>query len=371
VSLTERIRRHARDLGFDPVGFAAADPFPEGARLEAWLAAGHAADMRWLERDPERRYTPSRIVPGARSLIVVGADYAGGEDDPQPESDLVGKISRYARGEDYHRVFERRLKRFLADLPDLAGGPVSGRWYVDHGPVLERAAARAAGIGFPGKNTCVIRPRGGSWFLLGVIISDLELEPDAPAAGRCGKCTRCLEACPTDALVAPHVLDSRLCLAYLTIEHRGPIPRELRPAMGTWIFGCDICQDVCPWNRFATGPVDPALAPRPENVAPELIPLLSLDEEGFRARFPRSAVRRAKRGGFVRNVAVALGNAGDPRAVPALEKALREDPDPIVRGHAAWALGRLGGPDAREVLALALFSESDGTVRDEIDAALS
>jgi epoxyqueuosine reductase len=368
VDLRETIRRHAHALGFDLVGVASADPLPDGDRFRAWLEAGYAGGMSWLHRDPDRRVTPSRIVPGARSVLVLAMEY-GGEVQAPARGGPVGEISRYARGEDYHRVIERRLKRLLAELPELAGRPVAGRWYVDTGPVLERAAARAGGLGFIGKNTCLIAPRRGSWLFLSEIVLDLPLEPDPPAIGRCGKCARCLEACPTGAFAAPHVLDSRRCISYLTVEHRGPIPRELRAAIGTRIFGCDVCQEVCPFNRFASAETDAALAVRPENVAPELIPLLDLDADGFRRRFPRSAVRRAKRSGFVRNVAVALGNAGDRRAVPALVRALVGDPEPLVRSHAAWALGRLGGEPVRRALAAAARAEPDRGVLDEIAAA--
>jgi epoxyqueuosine reductase len=360
----------ARARGFDPVGVGVADPFPEGERLRRWLEAGHAAGMRWLHRDPDRRSDPSRVLPGARSLLVVGLEHDPGTRAPAPAGEPAGSVARYARGDDYHRILERRLAALLADLPGIAGRPVRGRWYVDTGPLLERAAAARAGLGFVGKNTCLIAPRKGSYLLLGALILDLPLEPGPPAVGSCGKCVRCLEACPTAAFPAPFVLDARRCISYWTIEHRGAIPCEMRPALGTWIFGCDVCQEVCPWNRFAGGPADPGLAARPENAAPALIPLLALDEEGFRSRFPRSAVRRTKRAGLVRNVAVALGNAGDPRAVPALVRALRGDPDPVVRGHAAWALGRLGGEEARRGLREALSSETDGAVRREVEAAL-
>jgi epoxyqueuosine reductase len=323
--------------------------------------------MRWLEKDPARRSDPGRVVPGARSVLVVAVPY-GEADEPAPPPGR-GFVARYARGEDYHRALERRLKLLLADLPGVVGKPVAGRWYVDTGPVLERAAAARAGLGFIGKNTCLIAPRRGSYLLLGALILDLPLEPDPPAIGSCGKCVRCLEACPTGAFPEPFVLDSRRCVSFWTIEHRGPIPAEIRERMGSMIFGCDVCQEVCPWNRFASEP-DPELAPREENRAPELIPLLRLDEETFRERFPRSAVRRAKRAGFVRNAAVALGNAGDRAAVPALVEALRGDPDSIVRGHAAWALGRLGGEEARRGLAAARGAETDAGCRAEIEAAL-
>jgi epoxyqueuosine reductase len=235
--------------------------------------------------------------------------------------------------------------------------------------VLDRAWAERAGLGWIGKNTNVILMPRGSWFFLGEILTDSELPPDPPAGNHCGRCTRCIPACPTGAITAPYRLDARRCISYLTIEHRGPIPPALRPLIGTRIFGCDDCQEVCPWNRFATPTANPDFAERPEQQTPALIPLLSMDEREFRSRFEGTAVLRAKRAGFLRNVAVALGNLRDPRAVPALCRALGEDPDPVVRGHAAWALGRIGGEAARAALDTAAAGEPDPEARGEIEAA--
>ncbi|MEJ2210289.1 MAG: tRNA epoxyqueuosine(34) reductase QueG, partial [Anaerolineae bacterium] len=282
-----------------------------------------------------------------------------------------GVIASYAWGPDYHDLMLPRLEE-LAAVP---GQPAAHRAYVDTGPLLERALAAAGGLGFIGRNTNLIHPRLGSWLFLGEILMDVDLPPmavsESEAAGTCGRCTRCLQACPTGAFAAPYVLDARRCISYLTIELKGPIPRELRPLVGNRIFGCDICQEVCPWNRRFARPSDPPPwpAPPPEAMAPPLLELLALDEEAFRRRFAGSPIRRAKRRGLLRNVAVALGNWGHPAAVPGLVRALG-DAEPLVRGHAAWALGRIGTPPARRALAQALPAEGDDWVREEIGAAL-
>jgi epoxyqueuosine reductase len=257
----------------------------------------------------------------------------------------------------------------VAFIRDIEGPAVQVRWYVDTGPILEREVAWRAGLGWPGKNTNLINRQLGSWLFLGVILLNRELACDEPATAHCGTCTRCLDACPTGALVAPGLLDSRRCISYLTIELRGAIPRDLRPLMGTHIFGCDICQAVCPWNRKAPVASEPAFQPRAGFTAPELIPLLSLSEGEFRTQFRESPIRRAKRRGFLRNVAVALGNLRDPRAIPALAMALH-DAESLVRAHVAWALGRIGGLKAQEVLRAGLASEGDAEVRQEILQAL-
>jgi epoxyqueuosine reductase len=282
-------------------------------------------------------------------------------------------VASYAWGPDYHDLMLARLHRLAGAIEQASGRPVPYRAYVDSGPVLERDLAARAGLGFVGKNTALIRPRLGSWFLLGELFLALELEPmqASPAApGTCGRCTRCLEACPSGALVAPYVLDARRCISYLTIELKGPIPRELRPAMRNRLFGCDICQEVCPWNRrFARPGREATFGPDPQIAAPRLLDLLLLDDEGFARRFAASPVKRAKRRGLLRNAAVAAGNWGDPAAVPALA-ALLGDREALVRGHAAWALGAVGTPPARRALAGRRSAEADEWVRTEIDAAL-
>lgn len=368
--LKDRIRARARELGFDAAGFARAEAHPDGARLEAWLEAGRHGTMGWMARDAERRADPRAVLAEARTVISLAIGYYRGGWTEAGDAAPRGLIARYAWGRDYHKAIRKRLLALAESIRDLSPAP---RFlaYVDTGPVLDRAWAERSGLGWIGKNTNLIRKSAGSWLFLGEILTDLELPPDEPHRNYCGTCARCISACPTGAITGPYQLDARRCISYLTIEHRGPIPIELRPSIGTRIFGCDDCQEVCPWNRFATPTADPAFVERPEQQTPELIALLSLDDEGFRRRYAGTALRRAGRGRFVRNVAVALGNAGDARAVPALERALREDPDPLVRGHAAWALGRIGGDDARTALDRAQERESDPAAASEIGYARS
>jgi len=335
-----------------------------------------------MARNAPRSPNPQAVVPDVRALVVLGMYYgeaapgmspdpATSEEDARGAAEPRGRISRYASGDDYHTVMEPRLRRVAAFL--LARGARVARYYVDTGPGIDRAAARRAGIGWYGKNTLIITRRGyGSWGFLGEILTDLPLPADLPATGSCGSCRTCLDACPTGAIVAPYTVDARRCISYLTIEHRGPIPRELRPQIGDHIFGCDICQTVCPHNTKTVAQTHPEFAPRPGTAArPELIPLLNISEEEFRRRFRRSPVLRTKRRGLRRNVAVALGNLADPDAVPALLEALADETDPLVRGHAAWALGRVGSDAAREGLRARLGREQDAFVRDEITVALS
>jgi epoxyqueuosine reductase len=367
--LSEQIKVKAAALGFDLIGITSAAPLAHGGRLRAWVAQGFAGEMGYMSRDVEKRVDPSRLLPEVRSIIVVAVNYYTAP-ELSVETPGCGWISRYAWGQDYHTVLGDKLKRLVAFIQDVEGADVRARWYIDTGPILERELAWRAGLGWPGKNTNLINRRQGSWLFLGAILLDRELVYDTPASAHCGTCTRCLVACPTGALVAPGVLDARRCIAYLTIELRGPIPPELRPLMGTHIFGCDICQAVCPWNRQAPVSSEAAFLPRAGYAAPELIPLLRLSEEGFRLRFRGSPIRRAKRRGFLRNVAVALGNLRDPRAIPALQAALG-DPEPLIRSHAAWALGRIGGRGVRQALDEALKTERKTEVRAEISAAVA
>ena len=365
--LAGRIREEALRLGFDAVGFARAEEHPHRERLLEWIRAGRHGTMRWMARGPERRADPRKVLPEARTVISLAMSYYGGE--PPPESPLRGRIARYAWGRDYHKRIRKRVlslgfavRNFAPEVRFLA--------YVDTGPFLDRAWAERSGIGWIGKNTNLIRPEFGSYCFLGALLTDLDLAPTPPARNRCGTCARCIAACPTGAIVAPYQLDASRCISYLTIEHRGAIPMELRPGIGTRIFGCDDCQEACPWNRFATPTADPAFGPRMEQQTPRLLPLLAIDDEGFAKRYAGTALRRADRSRFVRNVAVALGNLGDARAVPALRRALREDADPVVRGHAAWALGQIGGEEAERALRDAGRGEADPDSRREIGYAL-
>ncbi len=358
----------ASDAGFDLVAVASAEDFASD-REEALrrIDAGLMDGLPWFNRQRVQRGTdPETLLPGARSIISLGWNYFPA-DDP-PASGNQGLIARYARGRDYHRVMKRRMRRFVLDLTERLGERFAARWYVDDGPMLDRAAAARAGLGWFGKNGNILNPTYGSWLLLGQIITDLSLAPDAPLAKTCGQCSRCMPACPTNAIVAPYVVDNRRCISYLTIEHKGAIPVELRASMGNWVFGCDICQEVCPVNRKAKSTQDSNFG-RTDLSAVDLVELLEMTDERFRERFAGTPIMRAKRVGMQRNACVALGNAGDPSAVPALTRALRSAP-PLVRQHAAWALGRIGGAAARNSLTDALSGETDAEVLAEIRQAL-
>ena len=368
--LEESIKTFARKLGFDIVGIATAEPFvrDERASIER-IRRGFMDGMDWYTEERVRRAThPEVLLPGSISVISLAISYLTDEAD-EPPAGPAGRIARYARGDDYHTVLKERLGQFVEGLPELVGREVKTRIFVDDGPMNDRAAAERAGVGWFGKNTNILTQSHGSWVFLGQVVTDLPLTPDAPLLKNCGECVRCIDACPTGAIVAPYVIDSRRCISFLTIELRGPIPRELRPLVGDWVFGCDICQDVCPVNREAAAGLEPAFRRRHDFAAPELLPLLELDDQGFRERFRNSAVKRAKRVGLQRNACVALGNIGDSLAVPALKKAL-STAEPLVRMHAAWALGRIGGAQAEDALRSALTGESDPEVLEEIEAAL-
>jgi epoxyqueuosine reductase len=302
TALEARIKREASALGFDPVGIARLGPSATYDAFAEWLRNGYAGEMTYLHRGADKRRDTTLPFPDVRSAVVVALDY-GGRQPP-------GTIARYARGVDYHDVLLARLDQLHRWIEAERGKPVRGKSYVDTGPILERDLARVAGLGWIGKNTMLINPRRGSFFFIGALLLDLALEPDAPFdADRCGSCTRCLEACPTDAFVAPRVMDATRCISYLTIEHRSELPEALQPLMGDLLYGCDICQDVCPWNvRFARELEDEALAPRSENVSPDPAALASLTEEEFRERFRRSPIRRAKHLGMTRNARNALRN---------------------------------------------------------------
>lgn len=438
-ALTARLEAEALDLGFDAVGVTAVRPSDHAAFYRAWLEAGHHGELAYLEREDavERRLRPERAWPELRSAIVVAMGYAlegdpagpfapghcppllasprRGEEDANggrvptrsrtgetSEEDDRGQgiIARYAHGRDYHRVVRKRLLTLLERIEHVVGRELpAARAYVDTGPVLERELARRAGLGWFGRNTMLIHPRRGSYFFLGSLLLEIELEEDRPFdADHCGRCTACTDACPTGALLgrdatgAP-VMDASRCISYLTIELRGPIPRPLRPLIGNRIFGCDICQEVCPWNgakaratrtharrppadspqgvtpRHGGLPVltDPAA---PEWQAPRLTELMDMTDAEWDEFSRGSAIRRAKRAGFLRNVAVALGNQGSPEAAPALARAL-SDGEPLIRGHAAWALGRVASEPAKAALIARLATEESAWVREEISLALA
>ena len=355
---------------------AAVGPLEAQAHYEAWLAADRHGGMSWLAsvKHRARRTEPERLLPDLRSVLCVAMCHPPGRDAAR--DDRLGRIARYAAGEDYHRVMKDQLltlERWIRTELFPGSGSL---WYSDTGAILERGWAERAGLGWVGKHSGVLSESLGSWFVLGEVLVDRELVPDTPVAERCGTCTRCLDSCPTRAIVAPYQVDARRCISYLTIELRGPIPRELRPLVGDWIFGCDICQEVCPWNRFAP----PARQARLHASALEgwsLERFLTLDEPAFLELFAGSPIRRADRHGFLRNVCVAMGNRARPAYRVPLMGALHGDPAALVRGHAAWALGRVAAAthptsrsDARAALALAATDDCEPWVREEAGLAL-
>ena len=368
--IEDAVRRRAKALGFDLVGFASAEPFlrDERAAIDR-VRSGLMDGLHWYTEERVRRANrPEVLLEGARSIISLGTSYNTGSPEPGSPGP-TGKVARYAWGDDYHDVIKSKLRQLAADLSDIAGREVRTRVFVDDGPMNDRAAAERAGVGWFGKNTNILTRSHGSWVFLSQVVTDLELQPDEPLAKTCGECVICIDDCPTGAIVAPYVIDNRRCISFLTIELRGSIPRELRPLVGDWVFGCDICQDVCPVNRKASESLEPAFRQRHDFGAPALIPLLDIDDEGFRERFRKSPIKRAKRVGLQRNVCVALGNIGDVRALPALAGALKSQ-DAVVREHAAWALGRIGGPDAVAALSAALDVEGDPSARREVELSL-
>ncbi|MEO6463459.1 MAG: tRNA epoxyqueuosine(34) reductase QueG [Candidatus Eisenbacteria bacterium] len=365
-ALAAALKARALELGFSAVGIASLDApaaAEAGRRLAAWVERGDHGTMGWFERMPKERAHPRALWPAARSLVAVAWSYHRPD---EPDGRTAG-IARYARGRDYHRAVSSRLRalaRFVrTELPG-----VEARVAVDTGPVLERPWAELAGVGFIGKHTNLISREAGNWVLLGELLLDRNLPPDAPAVRRCGTCRRCLDACPTGAIPEPYRVDARRCISYLTIELAAPIPLALRPLVGGRIFGCDDCLDACPWNRFARAADSAEVRARPGLLETPLERWLALDAAAFARRFEGMAILRAGRGGFLRNVCVALGNRRDPASVPALAGAL-DDGDPLVRGAAAWALAQIGGPAALRALAARRAVEDDADVVRELAPA--
>lgn len=363
--LTDLIAAAARVKGFVLVGFAGLrrlkhrEPF-----FRAWLDEGRAGEMGYLEREPERRFDPRTLDSRLCSVVSLAYPYAApARPDFRWPDELRGRIASYALGPDYHQTVLAHTRAVAETIAAARPGAIT-RAYVDTGPVLEREWASEAGLGWFGRNTNLLNVHQGSYFFLSEIFTDLEIDAEPrPARDHCGRCRRCLDLCPTNALADGYLIEPRRCISYLTIEHRGPIPFELRSGLGNWIFGCDICQDVCPWNE-SRGPCEPELAPA-------LLDLIALDDDGFRRRYGKSAIRRTKRRGLLRNVAVALGNSRNPEAIGGLASALSCDPEPLVRSHCAWALGQIGGRRAADALEHARRREDDAAVLAEIDLAIN
>jgi len=375
--LSQLVKAEALRLGFQLVGVTMPDPPPHLSVYENWLKDGRQGEMGYLatERARQARSDPHWLLSECRSILALGVRYPAPEPFTEPVPGLLpgGRVASYAWGTDYHEVIPKRLRSLVVFIEEQVGYPVPNRWYTDTGPLLERDLAQRAGLGWIGKNTCLIHPRLGSYFLLAEILLGIDLEPDPPFfPDFCGTCTRCLEACPTSCILPDRTMDARRCISYLTIELKGVIPPELRPQMGDWIFGCDVCQQVCPWNmRFATPQGAPDFAARLGAPRPDLAQELALDGVAFNAKFKGSPVKRAKRRGYLRNVAVALGNAGqelagNPAAMTALVNVLLDDPESLVRGHAAWALGRINGETASQVFFQAMQTETDPNVLSEM-----
>lgn len=372
-TLKAAIVARARDLGFDLVGFTSAAPFPEAQRvLEERIDAGLLSGLSWFTKARASvAGDPHNLMPGVRTIVSLGISYLSSEPYQESEPGTPrGRVARYAWGLDYHEVFKEKLWTLHAYVRECLGRDVEARALVDTARIVDRAVAERAGLGWYGKNTNLLNRQFGSWVLLGELLLDVELPPDQPVKTHCGSCTRCLPSCPTGALVAPGVLNNDRCISYLTIELRGPIPREMRPLIGDWIFGCDLCQEACPVNRKAEPGDHPEFSSQVGiGPSPSLIELLDITQEDFKERFRHSPVKRAKWEGLRRNVAVALGNIGDPSAIPALTRALNCE-SPLVRGHAAWALGRIGGCDSIAALGSRSSIEDDLWVRNEIEMAL-
>lgn len=339
--MKEAIKTKAAELGFCAWGIARADAIPEaGERLREWIAAGNHGEMGWMEARAEQRASPNGLWPEAKSVIALAMSYAPASNPlALAEEKDRGRISVYAQGADYHKVVKKALKAMGRWLADEAGCQL--KVFVDTAPVMEKPLSAAAGVGWQGKHTNLLNREHGSWLFLGVIYTTLELEPDEPATVHCGSCTACIDACPTQAIVAPNQVDARRCISYLTIEHAGPIPHEFREAMGNRIYGCDDCLAVCPWNRFAVAAqANKAFAPRPELVAPALADLLALDDASFRDLFSGSPIKRIGVARMTRNCLIAAGNSGDPALRPVVERHLHSE-DPVVADAAKWALERL------------------------------
>ncbi len=370
ATITRLLREKALNLGFDLFGVV---PVSRSKTIEIyrdWLNKRYAGTMEYLERHSELKEDPRNLLPETISMVALGCNYNTGNPSKESQEPSKARISRYAWGDDYHKIIRSKLKALEYYLCNELNVANHTRSFVDSGPVLEREMAQRAGLGWFGKHSNLINMEKGSWFFLAEMLVDVELKIDEPFTRvDCGTCTSCIEACPTGAIIADRTVDARLCISYLTIENKGAIPDDLRSKMDNHIFGCDICQDVCPWNKDAPESVEPGFKPRTENYAAELTDLMILDQTAFRKRFQKSPVKRTKRRGLLRNVAVSLGNWAHEDAIPALSIGLH-DIEPVVRSHSAWALGRINNERARNELKNALIIEKSPQVLREIEKAL-
>jgi epoxyqueuosine reductase len=372
IAITQAVKAEARRLGFDLVGVTTPDPPPHVDVFERWLDSGRHGEMAYLatDRSRRRRSDPRRILPECKSILMVGANCRG--ETGQPKDDR-GRIAAYAQGEDYHTVLIERLEALVETIRELTGlTELPHRIYTDTGPLMERELAQRAGLGWIGKNTCLIDPERGSYFLLAEVLLGVGLAPDRPfPADRCGSCTRCIQACPTECILLDRTLDANRCISYLTIEFKGAIPPDLRTSIGDWVFGCDVCQEVCPWNtRFSRPTSDRAFQPKPGQSRVHLDGLLELRADAWKRGLEQSPLMRPRRRGLVRNAAIVAGNLKKQDHIRPLAQVLLDDPDPIPRSHAAWALGRISGQEAQQALRSAQAKEQDPQVLAEIEAAL-
>ena len=371
VNLTTFIKDKALELGFDLVGISPVGSFPENQFYKEWLNKGFSGKMKYLERNPEKRQDIQNVLPGAKSVISCAMNYNTDYPYSTEKTDKTkGWISRYAWGDDYHDTITDKLGVLMSYISSETTEDITSKLYVDTGPVLERNYGKYAGVGWVGKNTCLINQEIGSWIFLGEIITNIELEYDTVVPDRCGTCTRCIDACPTDAIIEPYVLDSRLCISYLTIELKDKIPTDLREGIGNNIYGCDICQDVCPWNKRAHVSDKLEFEPREELFNPNLSYISRLSVEDFRKQFKGSPIKRTKRRGLLRNTVVAMGNSGEKDFLPFILECL-EDEEPLVRAHALWALWKIDGSKSKDILVNHKQTETDEIVIDEIDTILS
>ncbi len=371
ANLSKSIKEKALEIGFDLVGISSVGSFPENQFYKEWLARGFAGEMKYMEKEPQKRENVRGVLPEAKSVISCGLNYNTDYPYSIRENDgRKGWISRYAWGDDYHKVIKDKLLLLLEFIKRISPEETKARIYADTGPVLDRVYGKYSGMGWFGKNTCIINQKIGSWIFIGEIVTNLELECDNPVTDRCGTCTRCIDSCPTGAILESYVLDSRLCISYLTIELQEKIPVELRDRIGNNVFGCDICQDVCPWNRKAKTTNEPSFQPRDGLYNPELSSLVKLSEEDFRRIFKGNPIKRARRKGFFKNILVVMGNSGSKEFIPDIKESLNDE-DPTVRAHAAWALSKLEGENSYKTLSDRLDIESDSIVREEIVSILN